>query len=312
MQYLGELISLAVAILWTATAVFADEASHRIGSLTTNIFRMGLSIIFIGFTLLVTTGHILPQYTDARVWFWLSLSGLVGYVFGDFCLFNSYIHIGSRYGQLFMTLAPPTSAVLGWLFLGEKLGWISFVAMAVTLCGIGMSILSKGSDGKMHTHLPMKGILFGIGAGLGQGSGLVLSKIGMDFYTASVPADAASSVSTMMPFASTMIRAITGLAGFLLLMVIYKDGHKLRAALHNPKGMAFTFGTTFFGPFLGVSLSLMAVQYTKAGIASTIMALTPALIIIPHWLFYHKHFTFKEIVGTIISLVGVALFFVEV
>lgn len=312
MQYLGELISLTVAILWTATAVFADEASHRIGSLATNIFRMALSIVFIALTLLFTTGHLLPQYTDANVWLWLSLSGLVGYVFGDFCLFNAYVHIGSRYGQLFMTLAPPTSALLGWMFLGEKLGLISFVAMAVTLCGIGMSILSKGSDGKMRSRIPMKGILFGIGAGVGQGAGLVLSKIGMDWYTAAIPTDASASVSTMLPFASTLIRAITGLAGFLLMMVIYKSGDKVWAALHNPKGMGFTLGTTFFGPFLGVSLSLMAVQYTKAGIASTIMALTPALIIIPHWLIYHKRFTFKEIVGTIISLVGVALFFVEI
>lgn len=309
MLYLGEIISLVVAVCWTATALFASEATNRIGTLPTNVYRMTLSIIFIGLLLFVATGSPLPQYADGKVWFWLSLSGLVGYVFGDWCLFNSYIHIGSRFGQLFMTLAPPVSALLGWMFLGETLGPKAFLAMVVTLSGIALSILAKGDDGKVRSKLPLKGILLGIGAGVGQGAGLVLSKIGLDCYESVLPSDAPAAVVTLMPFTSTMIRAVTGLVGFFLLLALSGGLHKLVDAWHNRKAMAFTGLTTFFGPFIGVSLSLMAVQYTKAGIASTIMALTPALIILPHCMIYKKKVTFKEVLGTVISLVGVALFF---
>jgi drug/metabolite transporter (DMT)-like permease len=73
--------------------------------------------------------------------------------------------------------------------------------------------------------------------------------------------------------------------------------------------MKYTGLTTLFGPFIGVSLSLMAVQYARAGIASTLMALTPVLILFPYALIYKQKITPKEILGVIVSMTGVALFF---
>jgi drug/metabolite transporter (DMT)-like permease len=65
----------------------------------------------------------------------------------------------------------------------------------------------------------------------------------------------------------------------------------------------------FFGPFLGVSFSLVAIRYTSTGVASTIMAMVPIFIIPPSiWFFKHK-ITTREIIGTVVSLVGVVLFF---
>ena len=56
--------------------------------------------------------------------------------------------------------------------------------MFVTMFGIGLSIIGRGGDhsGKLHLSLPLKGVLFGIGAGMGQGFGLVFSKLGMNYY----------------------------------------------------------------------------------------------------------------------------------
>ena len=80
--------------------------------------------------------------------------------------------------------------------------------------------------------------------------------------------------------------------------------------IRDYKGMGAALGTTIAGPFIGVSLSLMAVQYTEAGIASTLMALTPIFILWPAHLFFHQRVTFKEIVGAIVSVIGVSLFFI--
>ncbi|MBR1577642.1 MAG: DMT family transporter [Bacteroidales bacterium] len=310
MQYLGEIISLVVAVMWTATALFADQASHRIGAMSTNFFRMVLSAILLAGLLWIVIGHPYPAFADGKTWLWMGLSALVGYVFGDFCLFNSYIVIGARFGQLFMTLAPPFAAIAGWALLGETLSWKSWFAMAVTLTGIAISILNRGRDGHSLTlKLPVKGVLLGIGAGLGQGVGLVLSKIGMQHYAAALPADAPAAFSWAMPFASTMIRSLTGMVGFFVLMALMRKLPELRAALRNREGMKYTGLTTLFGPFIGVSLSLMAVQYARAGIASTLMALTPVLILFPYALIYKQKITPKEILGVIISMTGVALFF---
>ena len=309
MHYLGEAISLTVAVSWTVTALFAEVGSKRLGSLQMNVIRMVLSLLMLGATLWCFTGLPYPLYADGKLWFWLSLSGFVGYLLGDYCLFNSYIWIGSRFGQLFMTLAPPTAAVFGWILLGETLAWNALLGMLVTLTGIGISVLNKGTSQKLSLKLPLKGVLFGVGAGIGQGIGLVLSKVGMNFYENSIPAGEAV-VADLVPFASTFIRAVTGAVGFLCVMGIQRQFHTLATSVRDRKGMNAAIWATITGPFIGVSLSLMAVQYTEAGIASTLMALTPVLIIWPAHIFFGQQVAFKEVVGACISVIGVSLFFI--
>ena len=310
MQYFGEILSLGVAISWTATALFAEVACKRIGSLQLNLIRMLLSLFFLAITLWWFTGVPFPLYANSETWFWLSLSGFVGYVLGDYCLFNSYVLIGSRFGQLFMTLAPPAAAISGWIILGEKLPLNAWIGMMVTLCGIGMSVLSKGTSHKIGLKLPLKGILLGIGAGVEQEIGLVLSKVGMNYYKMSVPATDINQFMTMLPFASTYIRAITGMLGYFVMMWLRKELYTMPIAFHNGKGMNAALWATIFGPFIGVSVSLMAVQYTEAGIASTLMALTPIFILWPSHLIFKQKVTIREIIGAIISVLGVSLFFI--
>ena len=309
MNHLGEIISLLVALSWTVTALFADKASHRIGSMSANVLRLSLAILFLGVLLWVTLGHPYPIYASGKAWGWLALSALVGYVFGDWCLFNCYIFIGARFGQLLMTLAPPMAAIAGWAILGETLSWKAGLAMGVTLCGIAISILSRGGGHGVHLTLPFKGVLLGIGAGIGQGVGLVLSKVGVQYYAGSIPEDAPAMMAQMLPFASTMIRAIVGASGFLMLMALQKDLPRLRAAVHDRTGMGYALIVTLFGPVLGVSLSLMAVQYTGAGIASTLMALSPVFILFPYAFIYKQRIKLREVLGVVISMAGVALFF---
>ena len=309
MQHLGEIISLVVAVFWTITALFADKASHRLGSMTANVLRLSMAFVFLGLLLWVGIGHPYPAYASGKAWLWLGLSALVGYVFGDWCLFNCYLSIGARFGQLFMTLAPPMAAIAGWAILGETLSWKAGLAMGVTLCGIAISILSHDSGHKVHLTLPWKGVLLGLGAGLGQGVGLVLSKVGMQYYATAVPADAPAAMTAMLPFASTMIRALVGALGFLLLMALQRNLGALKQAVHDRTGMRYALIMTLIGPVLGVSMAIMAVQYTNAGIASTLMALTPVFILFPYAFLYKQRIKLREVIGVAFSMLGVALFF---
>jgi drug/metabolite transporter (DMT)-like permease len=251
-MYTGEIISLIVALAWTATALCGEVASKRIGALALNVIRMLLSITLLALTMFCFTGSPYPLYTDASTWFWLSLSGFVGYVLGDYCLFNSYILIGSRFGQLFMTLAPPSAALAGWIILGEKLPLQALFGMLITLVGIGMSVLHRGESHKVSFKLPLKGILLGIGAGMGQGVGLVLSKMGMNSYEAAIPADATTSIM-MLPFAATFMRAITGAIGFVAAMAIRREWGLLKRGICDRKAMHMTWWATLTGPFIGVN-----------------------------------------------------------
>lgn len=323
----GEIISLIVAVSWTITALCAEYASKHIGQLATNVIRMAASLVLLSLTMLIFTGSPLPLYADGKAWFWLSMSGFVGYCFGDYCLFNSYIVMGSRFGQLFMTLAPPVAAIASWIIFGETMTPLAMLGMIVTMSGIALSIFGKEENAEestslpkrkqvphssfftLHSKIPLKGILFGIGAGTGQGLGLVLSKLGMTYYQANIPATE-ETVLNLMPFTSTFIRAITGMIGFTLVMLLTKQTKKVLHASLERRAMLVMAGAIIFGPFVGVSLSLMATLYTNPGIAQTIMAMTPIFILWPSWYLYRQKVTIREILGAIISVVGVSLFFV--
>ena len=304
MQYLGEFISIGVAFSWTATALLSEFGSKRLGNLTLNVLRMALALLFSMVLFGVVTGNILPPGASAEACGWMLLSGLVGYVIGDFCLFQCYIIIGSRYGQLFMTLAPLSAALMAWVMLGQQMTLMSILAMLVTLFGISISVLGRGEHHKVSLKLPLNGILFAIGAAVCQGVGLVLSKIGMDYYEPS-----ASMPEWLVPFSANFYRCVAGIIGFTFLLY-YRDGMApLREAMHDKKGLSVATATTIFGPFVGVGFSLMAVQYTAAGIASTLMAMTPIIIILPAYWLFHEKITWKAILGALISVIGVSLFF---
>ena len=305
MAYLGELISIGVAFSWTATALLSEFGSKRLGNLTLNVLRMTLALVFSLVLFGVITGELLSSVgASPEAIGWMLLSGLVGYVIGDYCLFQCYIIIGSRYGQLFMTLAPLSAALMAWVMLGQQMNAMSIIAMLVTLLGIGISVLGRGEHHKVSLKLPLNGVLFAVGAAMCQGVGLVLSKIGMDHYKAVNDAP-----EWLIPFSANFYRCIAGIVGFSLLLY-FRDGMApLREALHDKKGLSIATATTIFGPFIGVGFSLMAVQYTAAGIASTLMAMTPIIILLPSYWLFHEKITWRAVIGAVISVLGVSLFF---
>lgn len=310
MAYIGELISIGVAFSWTATALLSELGSKRLGNLTLNVLRMALALLFSLVLFGVVTGNPLPAGVPADACGWMLLSGLVGYVIGDFCLFQCYILIGSRFGQLFMTLAPLSAALMAWVTLGQQMKPMSIVAMLVTLFGIGISVLGRGEHHMVSLKLPLNGVLFAIGAAMCQGIGLVLSKIGMDHYDVAAMAKAGIS-EWLIPFSANFYRCIAGIIGFTILLY-FRDGiGHLREAMHDRKGFSVAIATTIFGPFVGVGFSLMAVQYTAAGIASTLMAMTPIIILLPSYWLFHEKITWKAVLGAFISVIGVSLFFFD-
>ena len=306
MQYVGELISIGVAFSWTATALLSEFGSKRMGNLTLNLMRMVITLVFSGILFWAMGGTPLPAGASTEAYMWMMLSGLVGYVIGDFCLFQCYIIIGSKFGQLFMTLAPIAAAITAWFTLGQQIRPQALLAMLVTLAGIAISVMGRGDGHKLSLKLPLAGVLFAIGAAVCQGVGLVLSKIGMNHYEASL---ATPLEGWMLPFHANFFRCIAGVLGFSLLMC-FREGFKpLARGVRDRKGMAAAVATTIFGPFVGVGASLLAVQYTAAGIASTLMALTPIIIILPAWWLFRQPITAKSLLGAVISVIGVSLFF---
>lgn len=295
-HYTGEIAALLVAVFWTITALSFESASKMVGSLSVNIIRLGFALVFLSVFSFFYRGQLLPVDATSHAWLWLSLSGLVGFVFGDYFLFQSYTMISSRIAMLVMTFVPPVTAFLGWMTLGEQMTPIHLLGMFLTVSGIGMTITGRNREnGKLKLHYPLKGLFFAFLGVLGQAGGLVLSKYGMQAYD---------------PFASTQIRIIAGFAGFVAIIALGRNMPVVIRSFKNRKALIGITTGSFFGPFLGVSFSLLAIKHTSTGIAATLMAIVPILIIPPAaWLFKQK-ISWIDIVGANISVGGVVLFFI--
>ena len=63
------------------------------------------------------------------------------------------------------------------------------------------------------------------------------------------------------------------------------------------------------GPLLGVSASLLAVQHAEVGVASTLMALPPVIILPISYFGFKEKVGWQAIVGTLLAIAGVAILF---
>jgi drug/metabolite transporter (DMT)-like permease len=294
-QHYGEFAALLVAFFWAITALSFESASRRVGSLPVNIIRLVIGFVFLSLLNFIIRGLFLPTDATTHNWIWLSISGIIGFVLGDFFLLKSFTIIGSWFAMLIMTLAPPMAAIFGWILLDEHLSLLSIIGIITTLSGITIAMFRHDRENrKVTVSKPVIGLLYAFIGALGQALGIVFSKYGMLDYN---------------PFAATQIRIIMGIIGLIILITLLGKWQPVRIALSERRAMIHITIGSFFGPFLGVSFSLIAIQYTTTGVASTIMALVPIFIIPPSiWFFKHK-VTTRELIGTVISLGGVALFF---
>lgn len=298
-EYTGELAALLTAVFWTITALSFEKAGKKIGSLAVNLIRLGWAVMFLSLAGWFLRGLALPLDAGIHQWVWLSLSAMVGIVFGDYCLFKSYIYIGARVGTLIMSLAPLITAILGWLFLSETLTPLNILGMTLTLSGIVLVVLSRpvseNGEKKIRLNYSLPGLMLAFGGAVGQAVGLVIGKYGMQDYH---------------PLAATQIRIIAGLTAFAVIITVGRRWNLIREGFKNRRAFAPLLSGSFFGPFLGITFSLVAIQRTKAGIAATIMSIVPVLIIIPAILFMKEKVKVREIIGAVISVLGVSLFFV--
>ncbi len=297
--HIGELAALAASVCWAASSLAFTRAGRRIGSLALNAIRLAIGFLFLVVLGLVLRGMPLPLDATPAQWGWLSLSGLVGFVFGDLCLFQAFVLLGPRLSLLLMATAPPMTALLGWFVLGERLAWVAVAGMGLTLAGIAWVLLARPAEASPVGAEPRapamkRGIWLGLGGALGQAGGLVLSKHGMGDYDA---------------FAATQVRVLAGLLGFAAVYTAIGFWPRFRVALRDRTALRqATFGA-LLGPFLGVSMSLVAVQRTQAGIAASIMATTPLLVIpLSAWI-DREQIRWPDLAGAVLAIVGVALLF---
>jgi drug/metabolite transporter (DMT)-like permease len=296
MPLFGEIAALATALLWSGSSLLFASATGRVGSFHVNITRLVLASGLLGLALMV----IRPEVSLAPVQVGLlAASGVVGLAIGDSFLFRAYREQGARLTMLVMSLAPAFSALLSYWFLGEEISLTGAMGIAVTIAGIGMVVLQRSPGAERPGWTLSGGMAYSLIAAAGQGGGLVLAKM-------------AFSHSPVDGFLAALVRILASiviLAPLLLLRARWREtAGRFR---RDRRALLLTAGGSVLGPFLGISLSLIAVMHTSVGVAATLMATVPVMMLpIARYVFQEK-LTRRAILGAVVAVAGVAMLFLR-
>lgn len=294
MHIWGELAALTAAILWSFTSFVFTEATKKI-----NTYLLNLSRLFFAWVLLLITIPIAGINVSASSLqiIYLSLSGFIGLTLGDWFLFKAFKEIGPRISMLIMALNPAIAAIIAYFILDEKLSVLGIIGIVVTISGIAMVVLHEKDDDEKRFKISRMGIIFGVLAAIGQGVGLIFSKMAYQ----------SGEIHTLT---ATFIRIFS--AYLLLLPIGYitkMHSHPIKIFLNDKKLLWWVILGSIIGPYLGITLSFIAVIYTHVGVAATLLSTSPILILPMSHYIYHERLSWKSVLGAFIAVIGIFILF---
>jgi drug/metabolite transporter (DMT)-like permease len=296
MNFIGELAALATSFFFAVTALIFTQTGRMVGSQVTNQVRLTFALIYLVIINLVFFREPLPFSAESSRWLWLGLSGIIGLSLGDAFLFQALVSIGPRLGTLLLSLAPIFGSIIAWVFFGEVLDILQITGIVLALTGIAWVVLSHEEPPNTPRGHTRRGVLFGVLAGLGQAVGLVLSKQGM--------------FGDFSPFQANAIRMLAAVI-FIWGWALFdrKVSATFTALREKSRVLPLLVLGALVGPLLGVSASLLAVQHAEIGVASTLMALPPVIILPISYFVFKEKVGWQAIVGTLLAIAGVAILF---
>ena len=195
MNLSGELIAILTTLCWSLGIFPFTEASIRIGTAPVNQYRLLFAWVIM--TVILFFSHdlnLIELFTTPQPYqfVFLGLSGIIGFTIGDYCSFTSFKLLGPKLGSLYTTFAPGAALLIGYIALNETINLIGMFGILMTLAGVIWLTFSKKDANealKIGYKRDYKGIMYGVVGALCQGTGLVLSKIGMDYYAVKLSVD---------------------------------------------------------------------------------------------------------------------------
>ena len=291
----GEVAALATAVCWSFTAIFFSYSGRRVGSDVVNRSRLLFAFLLLLLAHRALEGVFFPGEVEPFRWGWLVVSSLLGLVLGDAFLFHAYVLIGPRLSMLMMSTVPIYSTLLGWLLFGESMTGVEGLGMLLAVAGVGW-VVTEGQGGSVADRRTYRrGLLFALLGAFGQVANLVAARYAL--------------VDGFPALSATVIRILVALLVMWGLAAARGQIRHTFAQWRDTKALRAIMAGSVVGPFLGIWLSLIAVQNARLGIASTLMALPPVILIPLEYIFFRRRVSPRSIVGTVVAMVGVALLF---
>ncbi|MCC6371257.1 MAG: DMT family transporter [Bacteroidia bacterium] len=232
----------------------------------------------------------------------LGLSGIVGFTIGDYFSFTSFKLLGPKLGSLYTTVAPGAALFFGYLILGETMNVWGILGVFITIIGVIWLTLSRKDKVAAENAgfiRSKKGIVFGVAGALCQGTGLVLSKVALN-YSGGEHLATMHAVWIRLLFAFSAAFVVSFLSGRLV-------KNSVPVFTNQNNGLPYLVAGTVFGPVMGVTCSLLAIQSMPVAGAQTIFALLPIVVLPINYFYYKEKITIQAIMACAVAFAGVVL-----
>ncbi len=288
--------AVLAAILWAFSSFMLEIIAKSIPPKELNIVKGGIAILLLVSTsfLLGEDYHALPRAEVSM----LLLSGIIGIGLGDTAYYAGLKDIGSRRALLLFALAPPITALIAWIFLGESLNLLSWIGIFVTVGGVAWVVTERTPQEKIQRDpkILRRGILMGVLASLGQAIGLVLSRSAM-------------SDGVITSLQSAALRLTAGVLFTLIWVVASRQPlGKWQNSVDRKKTWKLLGLTAFIGTYICLWLQQLAVQGAPAGITQTLLSTSP-IFILPMAALRGEKLSWRAVLGALISIFGIMLVF---
>ncbi|MDL2210782.1 DMT family transporter [Desulfovibrio sp. OttesenSCG-928-O18] len=296
---IGEIAGLLTALGWAGSCQVHTMASRILGGLGMTVARQPLLLSAILIVVFATGTDIT---TPASSLLFLIGSGFLAMVLTDPLLYSASVMVGPRIALLVQSLSACLTAIFGYVLMGEALNLMGWLGILTASCGVAFVLMEGGLQvgtgiGGLSRGQLIKGVSWAFLSAVSMAGSFLLLKQGMR--------------EGMQPMWAAFVRMGSG--GLILWSIMLLRGQlfgMLRRAWTSWSIMRLLlFGCAV--STIGNCLVPVAMKYTQAGIAATLVSLQPIMIIIITSVMDRKLPTLRAVIGTVIAFSGTAMIFLR-
>jgi drug/metabolite transporter (DMT)-like permease len=285
LRIIGIAAALGSAASWAVGSILFKQLGERISPLAMTLAKGGVSVVFLGSTL-VFTGY---KGVEQQSLLLLILSGLLGIALGDTFFFEALQDLGPHALVLLLMLGEVLTIVLAILVLGETPTLATWLGIVLVIFGIGIVLFAKLSGDKQASRL--RGIAFGLLSVLCMSVSIIIAKKGLE------------SISAIQ---ATFIRMLSGTIGMFCFGMVTQRLKRWVLPFNDSKLVSLFLVSVCVVTFGGFWLSLVSIKYVDVAIANTLNSTEPLFILPLTAIFLKEKITLREVVGTAIAILGIA------
>jgi|GEM_PF-885282 len=302
---LGYIIAFLSMFIGALSAFPFTDAAREWGSVAINHYRLIVALVILTpMCMALDHSSIAEIFSSPSLmqYVYISSSGILGLVIGDYFQFHSMAILGARQSSIFVTLAPGAALAFGYFILGETLDTIGTIGIAISIGGMVWFLQgsSKAEDKLLDVHeygSIRKGVIFGILSGLCQGLHLTLSKKGLLLDP------------HLSPVHATWIRVFAATTAYFIFTLI--RGKLKTDVIDRIRAKSYVIPkatyATIFGLVLSIILVMWCVTLCKVSVAQTILSMGPIVIVPMAYVLYKENISYKTMLAATVSILGVFL-----